>query len=212
MSQRLAWLGLLAAGFGLGGCSTMGGSALRTGPVQMPAYSGPVAIYSLGKPPENAVDLGVVEVHASQREATLEQLLPQFARKVADIGGNIAVVEGIRARFDFAGHTQVETFYYTCALGATCAGTRAYSTNDEIMTVSMFGHAMTTQLPDIGGPLIPKPQEMVPDAPVSPDLPVSPPPAPETIPGDRSESEILEQRGGTTPDADEFDDHGGDDG
>ena len=201
MSQPLVRIGLLAAALALGGCSTMGGSALRTGPVQMPAYVGPVAIYSLGKPPDNAVDLGVVEVHASQREATLEQLLPQFARKVADIGGNVAVVEGIRARFDFAGHTQVETFYYTCALGATCAGTRAYSTNDEIMTVSMFGHAMTTKLPDIGGPLIPKPQEMVPDAPPAVDVP----PPPDTIPDDRA---LPEER----RDLRDLEDDGGDDG
>jgi hypothetical protein len=125
--------------------------------VQLGAYSGPVAIYAMGQPPPGAVDLGVVEVHAAQQEATVDTLLPQFVRKVAQIGGNVAVIEGTRARFDLAGRTHVETFYYTCGMGATCAGTRVYSTNDEIMIVSMFGRAMTTQLPSTseGPPLIP---------------------------------------------------------
>ena len=82
-------------------------------------------------------------------------LLPQFIRKVAQIGGNVALIEGIRARFELAGRTHVETFYYTCAMGATCAGTRVYSTNDELMIVSIFGRAMTTQLPGDVQPLIP---------------------------------------------------------
>ena len=138
------------------GCSSVGGSAIRTGPVQLPAYTGPVAIYAMGQPPPGAVDLGVVEVHAAQQEANIDNLLPQFVRKVAQIGGNVAVIEGTRARFDLAGRSHIETFYYTCGMGATCAGTRVYSTNEEIMTVSMFGRAMTTQLPGTSGPpLIP---------------------------------------------------------
>src|SRR6185503_9566020 len=117
----------------------VGGSAIRTGPVQLPAYSGPVAIYSLGSGPPGAVDLGVVEVHAAHKEGTVDTLLPQFVQRVAQIGGDVAVIEGIRARFEIAGRTHVETFYYSCGIGATCAGTRVYTTNDEIMVVSMFG-------------------------------------------------------------------------
>ena len=159
---------LLFASLGGAGCSSVGGSAIRTGAVQLPAYSGPVAIYALGQPPPGAIDLGVVEVHAAQQEATVETLLPQFVRKVAQIGGNVAVIEGIRARFDIAGRTHVETFYYTCGAGATCAGTRVYSTNDEIMVLSMFGRAMSTQVtkPD-DAPLLP-----------APEAPPAPPPSP----------------------------------
>jgi hypothetical protein len=152
----------LRFGFALGAvallasCSSVGGSAIRTGPVQLGSYAGPVAIYSLGQAPPGAVDLGVVEVHAFQQEATVDVLLPQFVRKVAQIGGNVALIEGIRARFEVAGRTHVETFYYSCTMGSTCAGTRVYSTNDEIMIVSIFGRALTTQLPaGSGPPLIP---------------------------------------------------------
>jgi hypothetical protein len=145
------------------GCSTLGGSAIRTGPLQLPAYSGPVAIYALGTPPPGATDLGVVEVHGLQQDGTVDMLLPQFVRKVAQIGGNVAVIEGVRARFDLAGRTHVETFYYSCAFGATCAGHRVYSTSDELVTITMFGRAMTTKAaPGADSPLLPTETERPP--------------------------------------------------
>jgi hypothetical protein len=162
----MRWL-LIIGVLAIAGCSSIGGSAIRTGPVHLPAYSGPVAIYPMGVAPPGAVDLGVVEVHAYQQEATVDTLLPQFVAKVAQIGGNVALIEGIRARFDLAGRTHVETFYYTCNLGATCAGTRVYSTNDELMILSIFGRAMTTQAPNTSGP------------PLLPAEPLVPPPAEE---------------------------------
>ncbi len=161
----LALVALLA-----GGCSSVGGSAIRTGSVQMPAYNGPVAIYSSGQPPPGATDLGVVEVHAAQEEGTVDTLLPQFVRKVAQIGGNVAVIDGIRARFEIIGRTHVETYYYTCGLGATCAGTRVYSANDEMMVVSIFGHAYTTLGPQAAPP--------TPEAPLVPPQPQPMEPAP----------------------------------
>ncbi len=176
---------MLPIAFAVAGCSSVGGSAIRTGPVQLPAYAGPVAIYAMGQPPPGAVDLGVVEVHAAQQEATIDTLLPQFVRKVAQIGGNVAVIEGTRARFELAGRNHVETFYYTCGLGATCAGTRVYSTNDEIMVVSMFGRAMTTQVPGTSGPPLippgpPPPAEAAPPAPAPAPEPEAPKGAPPT--------------------------------
>ena len=155
-SRGLLALSLAIAGLSGAGCSSIGGSAIRTGPVQLPAYSGPVSIYSTGQPPPGAVDLGVVEVHGAQQEATVDTLMPQFVRKIAQIGGNVAVVDGIRARFELVGRTHVETFYYTCGLGATCAGTRVYAANDEVMVVSIFGRAFSTQVVPPGAePLIP---------------------------------------------------------
>jgi hypothetical protein len=146
----------MIAGLAGAGCSSIGGSAIRTGPVQLPSYSGPVAIYSTGQPPPGAADLGVVEVHAAQQEGTVDTLMPQFVRKIAQIGGNVAVIDGVRARFELVGRTHIETFYYTCGLGATCAGTRVYAANDEIMVVSIFGRAFSTQVVPPGEePLIP---------------------------------------------------------
>ncbi len=171
-------LGLLVAcALGLAGCSSVGGSAIRTGAVQLPSYTGAVAIYATGQSPPGAVDLGVVEVHALQQEATVDTLLPQFVRKVAQIGGNVAVIEGTRARFDVSGRTHVETFYYTCGLGSTCGGTRVYSANEELMVLSMFGRAMTTQIPGASGP------PLIPSAPLEPEptpAPPAEPPQPES--------------------------------
>ena len=105
-----------------------------------------------------------------QQEATVDTLLPMFLQKVASIGGNVAVIEGTRARFELAGRTQVEQFYYSCAVGRTCSGTRVYSTNDELMVLSMFGRAMSTQVtkPD-DAPLLPAPE-------APPSAPPPPPP------------------------------------
>ena len=116
-----------------------------------------MAIYSTGQAPPGAVDLGVVEVHAAQQEATVDTLIPQFVQKVAQIGGNVAVVDGVRARFELVARAHVETFYYTCTMGATCAGTRVYAANDEVMVVSVFGRAFSTQVVPPGEqPLIPQ--------------------------------------------------------
>lgn len=161
------------------GCSSVGGSAIRTGPVQLPAYAGPVAVYSTGQGPSGAVDLGVVEVHAAQQEGTIDALVPQFVRKVAQIGGDVAVVEGIRARFELVGRTHVETFYFTCARGATCAGTRLYAANDELMTVSVFGRALSTRVLQPGEqPLMPFGQSPTPELPI----PSAAEPAPAGVP------------------------------
>jgi hypothetical protein len=174
-ASTIVALALAIAGIASSGCSSIGGSAIRTGPVQLPAYTGPVAIYSTAQPPPGAVDLGVVEVHAAQQEGTVDVLMPQFVRKVAQIGGNVAVIDGMRARFELVGRTHIETFYYTCGLGSTCAGTRVYAANDEVMVVSIFGRAFSTQVVPPGEqPLIPPAN----DAPAP--IPV---PAPDLAPG-----------------------------
>lgn len=172
--RRAAAASVLAAlALALGGCSSVGGSAIRTGPVQLPAYAGPVAVYSAGQAPPGAVDLGVVEVHAAQQEATIDTLMPQFVYKVAQIGGNVAVIDGVRARFELVGRSHVETFYYTCNMGATCAGTRVYAANDEVMIVSVFGRAFSTQVVPPGEePLIPQ----------TPAPPATTPPEPAPVP------------------------------
>jgi len=158
---------LLLALAGASGCSSVGGSAIRTGPVQLPSYSGPVSIYSTGQAPAGSVDLGVVEVHATQQEGTVDTLLPQFVRRVAQIGGNVAVIDGIHARFELVGRTHVETYYYTCGMGSTCAGSRVYSANDEVMVVSMYGRAFSTRVVPAGE------EPLIPQAPAQP----APPPA-----------------------------------
>jgi hypothetical protein len=152
----------------LSGCSTVRGSAVATGPRQ-PAYSGPVSIYATNAVPAGAVDLGVVEVSASQSESTVGTLLPVFVQKVAQIGGNIAKIDTVRARFELVTRTHLETYYYPCGTRVQCAGQRMYTTNDEIVVVSMLGHAYTDRVEAPAAPVVapppPAPAKVEPEAP-----------------------------------------------
>ena len=131
----------VAALSALTGCSSVGGSAIRTGPLRLPPYVGAVNLYVARQPPA-AAELGVVEVHAAQSEATIETLLPLFVKKVAALGGDGAVVDKVEARFDWVSHPYTETYTYSCGWRATCVGTRTYMVNDEVMSVSMQGRAL----------------------------------------------------------------------
>jgi hypothetical protein len=135
-------LGAAAALLAVGtGCSSVGASAVRTGPLHLPPHVGAVAVYAAGEPVSGA-DLGLVEVHAAQSEATIETLVPLFVQKAAQIGGNAAVVESVHAQFEIVAHPQIETYTYACGYNATCTGTRTYAVNDEIMVVTIRGHAV----------------------------------------------------------------------
>ncbi len=140
--DRLVASVFVAASFVVG-CTSVGASAVRTGPLKLPPHVGAVELYAAGEQVVGA-DLGVVEVHAAQTEATIDTLLPIFVQKVAQIGGNAAVVETVRARFEIVSHPHVETYTYACGYNATCTGTRMYSMNDEVMVVSIRGHAVHT--------------------------------------------------------------------
>ncbi len=156
----------------LTGCSSVGASAVRTGPLNLPPHVGAVALYAAGEQ-VNGADLGVVEVHAAQQEATIDTLLPVFVQKVAQIGGNAAVVEFVRARFDIVAHPHIETYTYACGYNAVCTGTRMYAMNEEIMVVSIRGHAVRTgALPS--GP----PTPATPPTSPTPPTPMTPPGAP----------------------------------
>ena len=153
------------------GCSSVGASAVRTGPLHLPPHVGAVELYAAGEQ-VNGADLGVVEVHAAQSEGSIETLLPVFVQKVAQIGGNAAVVESVRARFEIVAHPHVETYTYACGYNATCTGTRMYSMNDEVMVVSIKGHAVRTgALPGEAAP----PSAPPPSAPPAVAPPAPPP-------------------------------------
>ncbi len=128
----------------LAGCSSQGGSFVRTTEIA-PAYTGPVRVYASGNPPAGAVDLGAIEVHGEQQEGTVDELLPLFVRRVAELGGDAAVVDGVRARFEIVPRVQIETGYVICGRGHPCATKTAYGSTDEVMIVSIFGRAMTTR-------------------------------------------------------------------
>ncbi len=122
------------------GCTSVRANAIPTGPIRMPPRTGPVAVYAAGYP-VGGVDLGFVEAHATQSEANVETLLPVFVRKVAQLGGNAAVIERVEARFDVSTHLHVESYTYPCGF-YTCTGTRTYPVSGEVVTVVMKGRAV----------------------------------------------------------------------
>lgn len=171
---------LVAGVVALSACSTVGGSAIRTGPAELPPREGPVAIYASGVPPQGGTELGVVEVHGVQEDARVDVLLPQLVRKAAQLGGDALVIDGMRARFDVVGRAHVEQYYYQCGGGGMCGGTRVYDTNQEVVVVTLFGRAYAAHAPDVpreAPARDPREAELAPVAPAAPGTPV-PPPAP----------------------------------
>ncbi len=130
------------------GCSSVQSSAVHTGPLRLPPRAGPVAIFTARSPAaggwpsalDSAVELGVVEVHASGVEGAIDELMPEFVEKVAQLGGDAAVIDALRARFDIVSRPFAESYTYPCGV-YVCTGTQMYSTNDEIMIVTLRGRA-----------------------------------------------------------------------
>ena len=124
------------------GCSSIVGSAVRTGPLHLPPHFGAVAVFAAAPPPAGA-ELGVVEVHASQMEANVETLVPLFVQKVAALGGNAAVIDRVSASIEYQVHPYIETYSYACGYRSTCVGTRTSAISDEILTLSVAGRALS---------------------------------------------------------------------
>src|SRR5438105_6392780 len=96
----------LAGALSCAACSSVGSSAIRTGPLRLPPHTGPVQLYAAGEAVYGA-DLGVVEVHAAQNEATIDTLVPLFIQRAAQIGANVAVIEWVNAHFEIVSHPHV---------------------------------------------------------------------------------------------------------
>jgi hypothetical protein len=124
------------------GCSSVGSSAVRTGPAAMPPYAGPVGVYAATQPTQGT-ELGVVEVHGANAEGGIEDLVPLFVKRVAQLGGNAAVIDAVSAHFEIVAHPYSETYTYPCGWGAVCVGTRVYAVNDEVMVVTVRGRAFS---------------------------------------------------------------------
>ncbi|HWL88423.1 MAG TPA: hypothetical protein VNO21_21620 [Polyangiaceae bacterium] len=126
------------------GCSSVQSSAIRTGPLYLPPRSGPVGIYTANAP-AGGRDLGFVEVHGIGDDGAIETLLPEFARRVADLGGNAAYVQTVTAHFEIVNYFWYRGTGYGCWRGRWCAGTThtGYPSAEEVVVISMQGRAMT---------------------------------------------------------------------
>lgn len=123
------------------GCSSVGGSAVHTGAARPQPYAGVVALYASGVTPPGVEQVGVVEVHAVEGEATIDALLPAFVRKVTQLGGTIAVLDSTETRFDIVPVPHSESYAVPCGYRGMCFASRTIVTNAEMMTLTLRGRA-----------------------------------------------------------------------
>lgn len=122
------------------GCTSVGVTASPAPGIRLPPRAGNVAVYA-SHAPEHAIDLGEVEVHADPDEGTVEQLFPLFVQRVAAMGGDAAVIDSVKARFDVVPRPYFDTFTYRCGF-QTCLGQQTTVSAVEVTTLVMRGHAM----------------------------------------------------------------------
>ncbi len=121
---------------------------MRTGPLLLPPHLGSFVVMAAGMP-DGATELGVVEVHGTQREGAIDVLLPLFVEKAAGLGGDAAIVDAVEARFEIVERPRAETYTYPCGFQGVCTGTRFYDTSEEVMVVRMRGRAMKLAAGDV---------------------------------------------------------------
>lgn len=126
--------------FSLMGCSSLGASAIRTGPLVLPPHAGAVSLYASGRAPEGQ-ELGVVEVRGAEGESDVGTLLPLFVRKAAQIGGNAVVLDSVDAHFNTYITPHIETYAVPCGYRGTCYRSRQFASTSEVMTVTLRGRA-----------------------------------------------------------------------
>jgi hypothetical protein len=138
-------LTLVLTALGLG-CSSVRSSAVRTGPERLPPRTGAVAIYASTLPPASAVELGIVEVHGSNTDGNIDSLLPLFVRRVAELGGNAAVIDLVDASFEVVPHAYPSAYF-----GMHMTFARPNPATDEVMVVSIRGRAFSVPPTSAGG-------------------------------------------------------------
>lgn len=137
------WMGAVTGLLMLGGvgCSSVGSSAIRTDGVNSGRHVGAVRVYAI-MPPEGAKVIGVIEVHALNEEANVETLMPVFMRRVADIGGTGAVVDGLHTHYEMRTEYRQESYSYPCGHKQTCWNTRMVPYQYQVRILSIQGRAI----------------------------------------------------------------------
>lgn len=127
-----AWGALVLA---VTACSTVRSSGVTTGPREAP-NTGSVIVRASDIPP-GAVKVGVAQAYGSE---TIERLVPAFAERVRQLGGNFGKIDDISTKFEM--RTWAETYTYGCGTAQAprqCTGTRAKSA--EVATTTVVGRA-----------------------------------------------------------------------
>lgn len=131
-------LGLVLATASLA-CSTVRGSAVRTGGGGEGEYQGQVRITAFE--PRGAQQVGLIQARGQE---PIDQLAEEFRSQAAKVGGNVAKVDDVTTKFEMV--TRTETYSYSCGTSKapqTCTGTRTVTT--EVCTTQLVGRAFRSE-------------------------------------------------------------------
>lgn len=120
----------------LGGCARYNVSAVPTSEHSLAAYIGPVKTVAVNVP-RGAQPIALVQAVGQE---TLEVLVDGFTKRVGEAGGNLAVVESVRSKFELVSRS--ESYSYSCGTTTaprTCNGTRQVLV--EVVTTQVDGRA-----------------------------------------------------------------------
>ncbi len=92
--------------------------------------TGPVRLCHLCQAPPGTEDVGVIEAHGNN--LGLEQVSTEFAERARLLGGNVARIDRMKAKYEWV----TQTYTYKCG-SSTCVGSRQV----EVETFSVQGHA-----------------------------------------------------------------------
>ena len=134
-----AFVAVIVMVVGIAGCRNVRSSGVPTGGGYRP-NAGPVTIRASDVPP-GAVQVGVAQAFG---QATIDQLVPEFADRVAKLGGNFGKIDDIRTKFEM--QSKSESYQYSCGTPQAprqCTGTRTRTV--EVATTTIIGRAFRVE-------------------------------------------------------------------
>lgn len=139
MRRALTLPALLITATLFAACSGTSSSAYRTSSAAGAPFRGDVRVYATYVPP-GAQAVGVVEVSSVDE---LEQAVAAFKQRVAELGGDLGVVDRYSHSFEIVTSSRTES--YSCGTQQsprTCS--RSVTDSHEVTTLHLSGRAMIT--------------------------------------------------------------------
>ena len=116
------------------GCASVSSSAIVTGVRYLP-NTGPVGFSAL-QVPAGASEVGIVQAVGT---ATIVELVPEFIQRAAVIGGNFALLESVRTRFETVARPY--SYSYRCGYRSRNTCWRQGFRSHEIAYTELVGRA-----------------------------------------------------------------------
>ncbi|MBT9558299.1 MAG: hypothetical protein IV100_19860 [Myxococcales bacterium] len=121
----------------LAACTSVRGSAVSTAGFER--YTGAVQVVAHSDPP-GMKEVGMVEVHGG---AQLDDLVKEFRKKTAEVGGRVGKIDSIQTRFDWKTQSSIQGYNCgTVSSPKTCY--RTVNRQVEVAITSIVGRAFSS--------------------------------------------------------------------